>query len=1058
MSDTTKTAARGRKFQSPGHYTDKDREKIPDADFAGPDKSFPIVTQADVHDAARLIGHADDPEAVKRRVIAIAKRKGFSLPDSWQTEDSGESEERAALPVEHVLTAPITRVDPDQRLVTVTATSESVDSFGTVFDYDASKDAFVRWVGNVREMHQPKAVGTRVGVHFDDAERKVEATLRISRGAQDTWEKVLDGTLKGASIGASNVVWETGAARGDGGRNVPRARKYDLVELSLVDNPSNPDAVGISVVRNAVPDESVLDEVETVEEIAQRAASLTADPVAGLPPAVPAAGGEASVDLGPLSAPEEARGAAEGTTLVVDAATVVAAGQAMRNANRQPKPAYVEKLEADAIRAELADEVRRAGDVAANSVGPLMIGEDPMQWLARVADARGKAEQQVLLEQRARGGSKAKAKMKALPPASAAEAEEENTGNAKGAGSAPAADEGAGAGADEDMEERNAAIKPTASIPSDATSATSHSGDATGPALAEQANVRESAGDDVEQPGRDESGADAGTEMDGHAHEHEHRQSDGSYATHSHAHNHGAHGHGHSHVFRNGVAVTTRRLDQYGKSDGVSLADKRAPVSGSAQQGGPTESGLKKMTPAAVGSPVGYNTETVNAFGFGVPPREELGQVAAGDDDITLDESTFHPGGHGSAGGVGDMKTDGMEDEHAGGAAVDASRPPEPSRIPRTGKTPGEGNVPAGMRTGTSPRAKSVGAVNDSSDEPTHEPEGADEDEGEGYEEAEGNDSDADDVKIASRPSEPSAIKRDAGTGDDTVLPDPEMTLHPAFIGSIATADIERVGARISAGSREAVHGMRDTAQEAVRKACEHCNCADCQKLLAVMDGGTYDALGQHSGAAAETANTNSDTAMFGSLRLMQAELERAIAAQVATLSAAFEQRVQEIATAVSDAQLTLADYQRVQTANSTRALQQTMQQQFSQITARVEAVEHLPEQVNAFVTTAVQPMHQRLEAVAEVASGLKADVERIAAQPAPVAMAYGPRSGVSIAADKTLALHSTTRNGAGSGAELTPDLEAEVLRRMAAEKPHDTALVTSIAARLTQLANPSLR
>lgn len=64
-----------------------DRDKIPAEDFAGPDRSYPIVTPGDVADAAGLIGHADNPEAVKAKIIAIAKRKGAAfvakLPESW---------------------------------------------------------------------------------------------------------------------------------------------------------------------------------------------------------------------------------------------------------------------------------------------------------------------------------------------------------------------------------------------------------------------------------------------------------------------------------------------------------------------------------------------------------------------------------------------------------------------------------------------------------------------------------------------------------------------------------------------------------------------------------------------------------------------------------------------------------------------------------------------------------------------------------------------------------------------------------------------------------------
>ena len=65
-----------------------DRAKLKTGDFGDPaGRKFPIVTAQDVTDAATLIGHADDPEAVKARIIAIAKRKGFesAIPAAWQS-------------------------------------------------------------------------------------------------------------------------------------------------------------------------------------------------------------------------------------------------------------------------------------------------------------------------------------------------------------------------------------------------------------------------------------------------------------------------------------------------------------------------------------------------------------------------------------------------------------------------------------------------------------------------------------------------------------------------------------------------------------------------------------------------------------------------------------------------------------------------------------------------------------------------------------------------------------------------------------------------------------
>lgn len=53
--------------------------------FAGPHNSFPINSQKRVYSAARLLGHAADPAAVKAAIIRIARRKGYNLPKSWQS-------------------------------------------------------------------------------------------------------------------------------------------------------------------------------------------------------------------------------------------------------------------------------------------------------------------------------------------------------------------------------------------------------------------------------------------------------------------------------------------------------------------------------------------------------------------------------------------------------------------------------------------------------------------------------------------------------------------------------------------------------------------------------------------------------------------------------------------------------------------------------------------------------------------------------------------------------------------------------------------------------------
>ena len=62
-----------------------ERDALDSESFGDPkNRLFPIRNQQDVHDAAHLIGKAKNPEAVKRRIIAIARRKGFSIPDAWK--------------------------------------------------------------------------------------------------------------------------------------------------------------------------------------------------------------------------------------------------------------------------------------------------------------------------------------------------------------------------------------------------------------------------------------------------------------------------------------------------------------------------------------------------------------------------------------------------------------------------------------------------------------------------------------------------------------------------------------------------------------------------------------------------------------------------------------------------------------------------------------------------------------------------------------------------------------------------------------------------------------
>ena len=152
------------------------------------------------------------------------------------------------------LSMPITKVDKERRTVSGFATLDNLDRQGDVVPSEASKKAFERFRGNVREMHQPIAVGKIVSFkedkYFDEDTKKfyngIYVSAYVSKGAQDTWEKVLDGTLTGFSIGGE--INDTDDVYDDEMNKTYRVIKdYDLSELSLVDNPANQFANVISI-------------------------------------------------------------------------------------------------------------------------------------------------------------------------------------------------------------------------------------------------------------------------------------------------------------------------------------------------------------------------------------------------------------------------------------------------------------------------------------------------------------------------------------------------------------------------------------------------------------------------------------------------------------------------------------------------------------------------------------------------------------------------------------------------------------------------------------------
>jgi hypothetical protein len=152
------------------------------------------------------------------------------------------------------LSMPIAKIDEERRIVSGFATLDNIDKQSDIVPTDVSIKAFETFRGNLREMHQAIAVGKVVNFKqekfFDKTTNKlyngVYVDAYISKGAQDTWEKVLDGTLSGFSIGGvikdAENSWDENVEK-----TIRIVKDYELHELSLVDNPANQFANVVSI-------------------------------------------------------------------------------------------------------------------------------------------------------------------------------------------------------------------------------------------------------------------------------------------------------------------------------------------------------------------------------------------------------------------------------------------------------------------------------------------------------------------------------------------------------------------------------------------------------------------------------------------------------------------------------------------------------------------------------------------------------------------------------------------------------------------------------------------
>jgi hypothetical protein len=128
----------------------------------------------------------------------------------------------------------IRKVDEEARMVWGYASTEAVDCQGEVITKDAMKAAWTDYMkfANVREMHQPSAVGLVKEYEFDDVGVMIGAYIVDD----NAWKKVVEKVYKGFSVGGKKLP---------GGYD-PATKIISalaLSEISLVDRPANPEAL-----------------------------------------------------------------------------------------------------------------------------------------------------------------------------------------------------------------------------------------------------------------------------------------------------------------------------------------------------------------------------------------------------------------------------------------------------------------------------------------------------------------------------------------------------------------------------------------------------------------------------------------------------------------------------------------------------------------------------------------------------------------------------------------------------------------------------------------------
>lgn len=223
-------------------YTQKDRDAMDDGNFGDPEnQAFPIKTAQDVINAASLLHNAKgDQSAIKSRIIRIANRKGFPLPQTWQ-DDPKES----VATIAHTSPA----AQPRSRIATIQVCwiSDGAESLNKRIYPASTVDKLIasgqRKIANPNGLpvtcflshadadddHTPALIGKVVRIWREGSKGMADIDLADTSHARDALGLISGGYIRTESLRASNAE-----LRVDGHYNMPIVAG-DGIELDGID-------------------------------------------------------------------------------------------------------------------------------------------------------------------------------------------------------------------------------------------------------------------------------------------------------------------------------------------------------------------------------------------------------------------------------------------------------------------------------------------------------------------------------------------------------------------------------------------------------------------------------------------------------------------------------------------------------------------------------------------------------------------------------------------------------------------------------------------------------